>query len=150
MRQIGIVAEDLLAERPGLTWVSLTGHGRSDPCGQWIAFGDDAGIAAGLSAILHQCTGRWMICGDAVADPMTGLHCALAGWASWLAGGGQLVDISLAAVVRHCVTATAPQGIHYSDRQRAWEHRLSGRPTRPGTAESACGYALREGLSSPP
>ena len=69
LRQMGIFAEELIDEKPGLTWVSVTGHGRREPQANWIAYGDDAGIAAGLSAILHEVTGDWLICGDAVADP---------------------------------------------------------------------------------
>ena len=120
LRQMGIIAEDILTERPGLTWVGITGYGREEPGANWIAYGDDAGIAAGLSAILHQCTGRRLVCGDAIADPLTGLHAALAGWTCWQNGGGQLIDIALVDVVRHCIAATAPAGNDYSGRYRNW------------------------------
>ncbi len=124
LRQMGIFAEELVDEVPNLTWVSITGYGRQEPQANWIAYGDDAGIAAGLSAIMHQVTGDWVICGDAVADPLTGLHAALAGWASWLAGGGHLIALSLEQTVRHCITATAPQGNNYCDRQKQWQRYL--------------------------
>jgi crotonobetainyl-CoA:carnitine CoA-transferase CaiB-like acyl-CoA transferase len=129
LRQMGLVAESLLASRPGLTWVSITGYGRRDPEANWVAFGDDAGVAAGLSAILHQVTGDWLVCGDAVADPLTGLHAALAGWAGWRSGGGRLFDLSLAGTVRHCITATAPPANDYRDRHRAWRRHLEQRRT---------------------
>ena len=103
LRQMGICAESLLPARPGLSWISITGHGRSEPQANWIAYGDDAGVAAGLSALLHRATGRWLVCGDAIADPLTGLHAAVAALYSWRAGGGHLVSLSLAQTVRHCI-----------------------------------------------
>jgi crotonobetainyl-CoA:carnitine CoA-transferase CaiB-like acyl-CoA transferase len=124
LRQMGIYAEDLIAASPGLTWVSITGHGRGSPQENWIAYGDDAGIAAGLSAAIHHCCGQWLVCGDAIADPLTGIHAALAGWAGWLAGGGCLLDLSLVETVRHCITATAPLRGGYRTRYRDWSRHL--------------------------
>ena len=131
LRQMGIIAEDLLDANPGLSWVSITGYGRGQPQESWVAYGDDAGIAAGLSAILHQATGHWWICGDAIADPLTGLHAALAGWASWLAGGGHLVELSLAQTVRHCVTAAPPKNNDYRQRQAGWLRYLQDHHIEP-------------------
>lgn len=147
LRQMGIRVEELLEERPGLSWVSITGYGRREPQGNWIAYGDDAGIAAGLSALLHDCTGQWLICGDAIADPLTGLHAALAGWASWLAGGGQLVELSLERTVRHCITATAPADNDYRTRYREWEAYLLGH--RITAASPPCAPSRGEAQSSP-
>jgi hypothetical protein len=121
LRQMGIRAEELLQSQAGLTWVSITGYGREDPESNWVAFGDDAGAAAGLSAILHAVTGEWLICADAIADPLTGLHAALAGWHYWRAGGGGLVALSLERTVRHCIVATAPKDRDYPARQRRWQ-----------------------------
>lgn len=133
LRQMGIIAEDVIAANPGLSWVSITGYGRREPEANWVAFGDDAGIAAGLSALAHQASGQWLVCGDAIADPLTGLHAAVAGWASWLAGGGKLIELSLAQTVRHCITATAPADNDYRHRQRRWtrymhDHQLTVQP----------------------
>lgn len=135
LRQMGIIAEEVISAHPGLSWVSISGYGRREPQANWIAFGDDAGVAAGLSAILHQVTGQWLICGDAIADPLTGMHAALAGWAGWLAGGGQLIELSLEQTVRHCITATAPADDNYRDRHRQWlkylqDQRIKARPPR--------------------
>jgi len=135
LRQMGIIAEDMICEKPGLSWVSITGYGRREPQANWVAYGDDAGVAAGLSAILHEVTGQWLICGDAIADPLTGLHTALAGWASWLAGGGQLIELSLEQTVRHCITATAPAENNYRERQQRWtqyleNHHITVQPPR--------------------
>lgn len=107
LRQMGILAEDIIAAQPGMTWISITGYGRDAANGQRIAYGDDAAVAAGLSAALFASCGEWLFCGDAIADPLTGMHAALAGWAAWQQGGGCLLDISLAKVVRHCVIQPA-------------------------------------------
>jgi hypothetical protein len=127
LRQMGILAEELLESAPGLTWVSITGYGRGEPRENWIAYGDDAGVAAGLSAILHEVTGDWLLCGDAIADPLTGLHAALAGWAGWLSGGGRLFDLALERTVRHCITATAPPANNYRHRYAQWKRYLEER-----------------------
>lgn len=124
LRQMGIFAEQMIESMPHLTWVSITGYGRREPQANWIAYGDDAGVGAGLSAILREVTGEWLLCGDAIADPLTGLHAAVAGWASWRAGGGHLVELSLEQTVRHCITATAPDDGNYRARHTRWSHYL--------------------------
>lgn len=101
MRQLGIHAEELLKERPGKTWISITGYGRDCDEGMRAAFGDDAGVAGGLTQALALGGAGEIFCGDAIADPLAGLHAAVVGWADWLAGGGCLLDISMAGVVAH-------------------------------------------------
>ncbi|HEY0973250.1 MAG TPA: CoA transferase, partial [Solimonas sp.] len=120
LRQLGIDAEAFVAATPGLTWIALSGYGRPEPQAQWIAYGDDAGIAAGLGWLMRQVTGgaaesvtggvtgRPMFVGDAIADPIAGLHAALAAWAGWQAGGGGLIDLSLVEVLRHVIGFEAP------------------------------------------
>jgi len=41
LRQMGIIAEELVGETPNLSWVSITGYGRREPQANWIAYGDD-------------------------------------------------------------------------------------------------------------
>ena len=103
LRQMGIVAEELLDAVPGLTWIGISGYGREEPEANWIAYGDDAGVAAGLSTLLQRSTGQWMFCGDAIADPFTGMHAALAALASWRGGGGHLISLSLMQTMQHCI-----------------------------------------------
>ena len=105
LRQFGFWAEDWLRKRPGRTWISITGYGREGPPAEWIAYGDDAGVAAGLSWQLHAKTGRWGFVGDAIADPLTGIHAALAGWRAHWSGGGRLLGLAL-----RDVAAAAAQG----------------------------------------
>ena len=104
LEQMGIQAEELLAENPGMVWLSVTGYGRRSPQRDWIAYGDDVGVACGLSWLMGGLQGDPVFCGDAIADPLTGLHGAFLALASWLNGGGQLLDISLHSVVAHCIS----------------------------------------------
>jgi len=122
LRQLGIDADAIVAGRPKQTWISITGHGRAEPQAQWIAYGDDAGVAAGLSSMLHRATGRWRVCGDAIADPLTGMHAALAAWAGWLRGGAGLIDLSLVDVVRGCAGFDQRGAPH--ERWRDWTRQL--------------------------
>jgi hypothetical protein len=103
LRQLGIRAEELLAEQPHLTWVAISGYGREGAGAGWVAFGDDGAVAGGLSQVMLECTGRPMFCGDAIADPLTGMHAALAAWAGYRQGGGGLVALALRDVVAHGV-----------------------------------------------
>jgi crotonobetainyl-CoA:carnitine CoA-transferase CaiB-like acyl-CoA transferase len=107
LRQLGIHAEEILDESPGLTWISITGHGRQGPCADWVAFGDDGAVEGGLSQVLYDASGRAMFCADAVADPLTGLHAALAAWTGYQQGGGRLFSLALAEVVAY--------GIQFAD-----------------------------------
>ncbi len=95
LAQLGIDAEAVIARR-GTTWIHITGHGRSAPQGDWVAFGDDAAAAGGLLATGPN--GQPWFCGDAIADPLTGLHAALAGLSAWSCGGGRLVELALSEV----------------------------------------------------
>ncbi|WP_439133755.1 CoA transferase [Pseudomaricurvus sp.] len=108
LEQMGIMAKECIAARPGMTWLSITGYGRGSPMRDWIAYGDDAGMAAGLGYLMQQAgqpaeKHQPVFCGDAIADPLTGLHAALLALSSWRSGGGQLLDISLVDVVSHCI-----------------------------------------------
>lgn len=108
LRQLGIRAEALVRDCPHLTWISLTGHGRGEPQENWIAYGDDAGVDAGLTRVMREACGTAMFVADAVADPLAGLHAAAVAWWSWRKGGSQLVSIALGEVVRHIVEWSAP------------------------------------------
>ena len=87
--------------------MSICGYGREEPEADWIAYGDDAAIAAGLSQVLWDCTATPMFCGDAIADPLAGMHAALAAWSSYLGGGGRLLCVALCDVVAHCIEFAA-------------------------------------------
>lgn len=97
LAHLGIQAEEVAAR--GATWLSITAHGRTGAAADRIGFGDDAAVAGGLSAAMARAWGEALFAGDAIADPLTGITAALAGWAGWLRGGGRLVSLALADVV---------------------------------------------------
>lgn len=105
LEQMGIQAADIVRAGQGRVWLSLTGYGRDAPMRDWIAYGDDAGVAAGLSWLLRAQHGCTVFCGDAIADPLAGLHAALLAWATWLRGGGALLGVSLHDVLAHCIAS---------------------------------------------
>ncbi|WP_084197160.1 CoA transferase [Solimonas soli] len=149
LRQMGIEAEALLRENAGLTWVSLTGYGRAEPQAQWIAYGDDAGVAAGLSEILYRASGARVFVGDAIADPLTGLHAALAAWASHRAGGGRLLALALRDVARHVAQFDRPRDDEaLRARQREWTACVAGLEAGLPPARAARGTAAALGADT--
>jgi len=85
----GLGAHQLPA-RPGRVWLRITGYGPDHP--DRVAFGDDTAVAGGLVG-----PGP-VFCGDAIADPLSGLEATRAVLDSLAAGGGAIVDVSMAAV----------------------------------------------------
>ncbi len=79
--------------KPGRVWVRITGYGPEH--GGLVAFGDDAAVAGGLVGV-----GRHgpVFCGDAIADPLTGIEAAGAVVESLRRGGGEVIDIAMAEV----------------------------------------------------
>jgi crotonobetainyl-CoA:carnitine CoA-transferase CaiB-like acyl-CoA transferase len=108
LAQLGIDAECFVAAHAGRVWVSITGYGRTDAAPGRVAFGDDAAVAAGAAHAVADGDGP-LFCADAIADPLTGLHAALAAWSAWRAGGGALLDLALCDVTAHAL-AFAPSG----------------------------------------
>ncbi len=148
LRQMGIDAVQLLHQKPGMIWTSITGYGRDRELA--IAYGDDAGVAAGLSKELFELTGRYLFCGDAIADPLTGLHAAVATYALWLQGKGGLLDISLCAVTQYCRQhPTEPTSAERAEaRQRVLTvpriEAAAPRARKPTTAAKALGADNRQ------
>jgi CoA-transferase family III len=84
----------------GGTWISITAAGRDS--GR-VGFGDDVAAAAGLVA--RDDRGEPVFCGDAIADPLTGLTAA----ALALTAPGALHDVSMTAVVAATLDGTASE-----------------------------------------
>lgn len=96
-----------VAPRDGRVWLRITGHGTDDVRANWVAFGDDAAVSGGLVGADEDGP---VFCGDALADPLTGLEAALAVVQSLRSGGGELIEMSMAAVA--ATYAAVPQGAH--------------------------------------
>jgi hypothetical protein len=107
-----------IAPRDGRVWLRITGHGAVGEQADWVAFGDDAAVSGGLVDCADSAPA---FCGDAIADPLTGLHAALSGVESLSRGGGELIGLSMAAVA-----AT------YAADDRAAETRCTAMPVTAG------------------
>src|SRR5271170_8320128 len=91
LRRRQLSADDLPGRR-GLIWLRIKGY-RDQP--QRAAFGDDAAVAGGL---VGAAADGPVFCGDAIADPLSGLEAARAVGESLRRGGGELIDVSMAQV----------------------------------------------------
>jgi hypothetical protein len=103
---LGVDAEAIVDRTPGMTWLSITGYGRHGDDADRVAFGDDAAAAAGMVA--HSADGSPVFCGDAVADPVTGLVAACAVLDSRSRGGGELISVTMVDAVRSVMRPLPP------------------------------------------
>ena len=101
LSQLGFDAESWVTDRPGRLWASLTGYGRSQ---EWIAFGDDAAVSAGLAWSPGPHASNPVFCGDAIADPLAGLTLAALLLAHSRCGHGGLLDLSLTDCAAHAAS----------------------------------------------
>jgi CoA-transferase family III len=83
-----------IAPRAGRVWLRISGYGADADDGTRVAFGDDAAVAGGL--VEYDSDGPIFV-GDALADPLTGLHAAAAVVESLARGGGELIEMSMSA-----------------------------------------------------
>ena len=81
--------------RPSSVWVSITGHGRSGGAAERVAFGDDAAAAGGL--VVSDGDGL-CFCGDAIADPLSGLFATASTLDALSRGGHWTVDVAMSRV----------------------------------------------------
>jgi hypothetical protein len=113
LRRRGLSADDVPG-RAGRIWLRIRGY-REQPYRS--AFGDDAAVAGGLVAAGTQAP---VFCGDAIADPLTGLEAVRAVAQSLHRGGDEVIDVSMAQVAARYaalprtswttpITATRPQ-----------------------------------------
>jgi hypothetical protein len=98
LRHLGIDAEALVRETPGLVWLSVTGHGATGEAANWVGIGNDCGVAAGLSRALADAAGAIGYVGDAIADPLTGITGAREGWRAYRAGEARRIALSMSAI----------------------------------------------------
>jgi hypothetical protein len=142
LRQLGICAEEIVRENPAATWLSICGYGRDEPAAQWVAFGDDAAVAGGLSQVLWDCSHRPMFCADAIADPLTGMHAALAAWWSFTHGGGRLLSVALHDVIAFGIQfAGANDATENRATAAAWSASITPADVAPPRARASPGSA---------
>jgi len=137
LRQLGLDAGALAAG--GKAWLSVTAYGRTGAQGEWIGFGDDVGIAAGLGRAMAVAWGSPGFAGDAIADLFAELAGALAVLAVWQDGGGP-VDLAMHDVVRWAMAGARAEGAELARWQALAEaDRAPLLPLRapPGRAEAA-------------
>jgi hypothetical protein len=121
LAQLGIDARAIVASTPGLVWITITAHGAQGDAADWVGFGDDCSVAAGLSAALRSVTSRVGFVGDAIADPLTGIAAALLAWNLWKSGRGGRLGLALSEVTAHCLAqAQAQHPALFSAELRRW------------------------------
>ncbi|MET1074459.1 MAG: CoA transferase [Umezawaea sp.] len=98
----GLDAEAAVAA--GTTWISLTAAGRGSAR---VGFGDDVAAAAGLVAL--DADGSRLFCGDAIADPLTGLTAAALAMTAPADGSAVLWDVAMTDVVARTLGNSAPK-----------------------------------------
>lgn len=143
--QLGIDADALVREVPGLVWVTITGHGIAGDAAQWTGFGDDCSVAGGLSAALFAATGTIGFGGDACADPLTGILAARAALEQRQRGTGARLILSMSAVVAEALKVERNTYANALDRTlQRWAAghgqpfpALAARPTGPVAALGA-------------
>lgn len=128
LAQLDINAEALVRAKPGQVWVTITGHGATGAAADWIGFGDDCGVAAGLSAALRAASGRGGFVGDAIADPLTGIQAATVAWRGWRAGRGGRFGLSMRGVAAQALAEARSGDLEgLATELRAWSD-AAGRP----------------------
>lgn len=90
----------------GLVWVSITGYGFTGAWSDRVAFGDDAAVAGGV-AVAAGGPDAPVFVGDAVADPLAGMHAAVAAVECLEDGVGAVVDVSMRDCVGHTLARAA-------------------------------------------
>ncbi|WP_380780880.1 CoA transferase [Sphingomonas sp. R86520] len=110
LEHLGIRANELVRGQPGLTWITITGHGAQGDAANWVGFGDDCAMSAGLGAALHDVAGRTGFVGDAVADPLTGIRAAGVAWQAWKSGQGGRYGLAMSGVVAEAMAIARRSG----------------------------------------
>jgi len=103
IERLGFELERRVHEQ-GLVWASITGYGYA---GEWrdrVAFGDDAAVAGGL-AVAAGGPDAPVFVGDASADPLAGMHAALAVSRCLEEPRGAFVDVSMRDAVGEALGA---------------------------------------------
>ena len=99
--QLGLKASEMIRLNPRLTWVSITGYPISGPDSNRVSFGDDAAVAGGLYERFAEDP---IFFGDAIGDPLAGVHAALIALVALRSGGGQWINVAMSELIRWIAT----------------------------------------------
>jgi hypothetical protein len=125
LASLGLVPPDRDGPGPRV-WLSITGYGASGPSADRVAFGDDAAAAGGL--VVWDGRGP-CFCGDAIADPLSGMAGAASVLAALEDGGWWEIEVSMADVAAGC---SGGDPVVADGAARGSAPRSSGRPTLSG------------------
>jgi hypothetical protein len=128
LAQLGIDAAQIVRTTPGLVWVTITGHGAVGDATNWVGFGDDCGVAGGLSAALRAASGRTGFVGDAIADPLTGMLAALVAWEAWTSRQGGRFGLAMSRVIARSLAIARDQDSPALERSLAAWGAAAGKP----------------------
>jgi len=140
LKHLGIDADALVREVPGLVWLSVTGHGARGEAANWAGIGNDCGVAAGLSRAMAEASGAIGYVGDALPDPLTGITGAIHGWLAYQRGEAQRIGLAMTAIAARALNEERAHdpGLLASE-LRGWAAAnglpFPKRPRRPLTAE---------------
>jgi crotonobetainyl-CoA:carnitine CoA-transferase CaiB-like acyl-CoA transferase len=128
LAQLGIDAAQIVRATPGLVWLTITGHGAEGDAAGWVGFGDDCGVAGGLSAALRAASGVTGFVGDAIADPLTGMEAARLAWDAWTSRRGGRFALAMSHIAARAVaTARTENSVEFESALCAWGAAV-GRP----------------------
>jgi hypothetical protein len=109
LHQLGICPAEIVAAAKACSWVSITAYGRA--CNR-VGYGDDVAAAAGLLGV------GGVFAGDAIADPLTGAHAAVAALAGVMTGRSAVIDLAMYDVARAARTPMPEAAV--VERDRTW------------------------------
>ncbi len=95
LEQVGLDLESLVRRDRPRVWLSITGYGATGASAGRVAFGDDAAVAGGL--VVTDEHGP-CFCGDAIADPLSGLASTVAVLGALMSDGAWVIDASMADI----------------------------------------------------
>jgi hypothetical protein len=132
-----------ICRRTRTTWVSITAYGLAH--GDRVGFGDDVSMAAGLVVWGDQ--RRPLPCGDAIADPLAGMHAAVDALGSYRIGGSRLLDVSMRDVVAATIVGepTVAPVVERSDGGWILKHRARDSRVEPPLRRQPAGVAAAPG-----
>ncbi len=124
---LGISTDEVVAA--GTSWLSISAYGWDGDGQHWVGFGDDIAAGSGLLAARPPASRPWLG-GDAIADPVAGVHAAVLAAHALERPEASFMDLSMHHLCRSVAGLTPPP---HSVEQRSgdwWVDDGHGRPVR--------------------